>query len=218
MSKTHSPHARECSSAQRSAIEQYVARHYGKPATGVLHELASEIVHIDVHIVPASGSQLCTLLFTTGMSALPMNVPPRSGVLPHAEVSLILPGWWQLGNPDPKWQWPIRELINAARYPHKHRTWLAEGHTIASSDPPRPFDRSTNLCAMLVISGGLHDDVIEAEVPTALLELCPIHADELEYKHAYGAAELLERLQCENAQVFVNPERESCVAGMRLPN
>jgi hypothetical protein len=196
-----------------------VARHLA-PATRVIHEIRSEIVHVDIHVVAPAAERPFWFLFTTGMSALPMNVPYHMGLVPHAELSLRLPDRWQVDTErwkrEPKWYWPIRELLSIARYPHRNRTWLGEGHTIASSDPPRPFDSTTSLAAMLILPSSLDDGdgecgAIDAEVATELLELWPLHADELEYKRLHGVGALLDRLDEACVTAILDPDRPSCV-------
>ena len=61
-----------------------------------LAQIRSEIVHVDVHVVPPHEERPYWFLFTTGMSALPMRVPDSMGLVPHAELSLMLPAWWQV--------------------------------------------------------------------------------------------------------------------------
>lgn len=87
--------ARECTPPQRAAIEEYVAKHVG-PVVGVLHEIRSEIVHVDVHVVPPCLERPSWFLFTAGMSALPMRVPDNMGLVSRAELSVMLPAWWQI--------------------------------------------------------------------------------------------------------------------------
>lgn len=209
--------ARECSRNQREAIEEYVARHVG-PARRVLHEIESHIVHIDVHIVPPGTDHPFWFLFTTGMSALPMNSPMEHPA--YAELSLMLPTWWQIDmgrwKQDKRWFWPIRELIDLARYPHRMRTWLGQGHTVASGQPARPYDRSTSLAAMLVLPWSFSEDVIHGDVATQLYALWPLHADELDYKRAHGLMALCDCLEAAGVTAELDPSRPSSVASAAL--
>lgn len=200
------------------AIEQYVARHVA-PAVSVLHEIRSELVHVDVHVVPPEAGRSYWFLFTTGMSALPMRVPQDMGLVPHAELSLMLPSWWQVDlenwRCEPNWFWPIRELQALARYPHRHQTWLGEGHTIASSDPPRRYDASTELSAMLILPFSQAEDeepsVIDGVVATELLTLWPLYTEELEYKRTKGARALCELLDTAGVSPVLDPARPSAL-------
>jgi hypothetical protein len=153
-----------------------------------------------------------------------MTAPCETCVTPHAELSLMLPDWWALDperwRREPGWYWPVREMVSAARYPHRRKTWLGEGHTIASFEPPRPLDPTTRLSAMMFLPCVLDDSLaspIAAEVPTVLLGLWPLHADELAYKQAYGAEALRDRLDKAGVTAVLDPDRPSCVARRVAP-
>jgi len=200
-------------------IERHVARHLA-PATLVIHEVRSEIVHLDVHLVPPGAERPFWFLFTTGMSALPMRVPPGMGLVPHAELSLMLPAYWKVDREvwkrEPRWYWPVRELLSAARYPHRNKTWFGAGHTFANGEPPRRFDPTTRMSSMVMLASELLDEehpVIDAEVPTVLLELWPLHSDELALARRQGSHALFHRLLEGEVSAVLDPDRPSCVAG-----
>lgn len=44
----------------------------------VYHEIASDIVHIDVNVIPPEGGRNYYVLWTSGMSDLPMDLPDGS--------------------------------------------------------------------------------------------------------------------------------------------
>jgi hypothetical protein len=210
-------HARECPASRRDAIEDYVARHLA-PATLVLHEHVSELVHIDVHIVRPAPERPFWFLFTTGMSALPMHVPPGYGLIEHAELALALPTSWpseiERWKRETRWYWPIRELIATARSPHRRRTWVGSGHTFANSDPPAPLDRSTRLAATLLMPcalDGAERPTIHTDVDVAFLQIWPLHADELQYKLKHGLEALLDLFDVHDVGDVIDPDRPSCV-------
>ena len=82
-----------------AAIRAHLASLVGTP-TLVLQELVSELVRLDVHLVPPTPERRWTTAFTTGMSARPMEIPPElSGRFPdRVELILRLPPDW-LGQP-----------------------------------------------------------------------------------------------------------------------
>src|SRR6266849_7875689 len=57
-------------------IVKHITTHIGEPST-VFHELASEHVHIDVHVVPPRPDRDFYTLVTSGMSDKPMKVPKQ---------------------------------------------------------------------------------------------------------------------------------------------
>jgi hypothetical protein len=139
-------------------IERHVARYFGEPKT-VFHEIVSDKVHLDVHIIPPGPDRDRWTLLTTGMSDLPMTTPEGAEELRFAELMLFLPADWNvLGldvTPPPpdleRWWWPIRWLKQLARLPHDYDTWLCTGHTIPNGDPALPFAPGTRLCCWLLL-------------------------------------------------------------------
>ena len=60
-------------------ISAHVEKHLGKIQT-VLHELVSDAVHVDVHVVSPTLEFPFARLVTSGMSDLPMTLLQRAGV------------------------------------------------------------------------------------------------------------------------------------------
>src|SRR4051812_45736396 len=91
-----------------SAIVDHVTRHLAAPAF-VIHELVSEIVHVDVHVVPPGPGHDYFFLFTTGMSGLPMSKPYKAPGSRYAELSMLLPPTWifdrAVWDKDERWFW-----------------------------------------------------------------------------------------------------------------
>ena len=118
------------------AIEKHMEEIFPGWEGFVCHELLSDLVHIDVHVLHSPKGD-CTLLYTTGMSDLPMSLPEEIADredLKYAELYMLLPGDWDLGkagsNPkDLPYErfWPIQMLKFLARFPHEYKTWLEIG-------------------------------------------------------------------------------------------
>jgi len=66
------------------AIDRHIARHFGPIAT-VWHEVVSDLVHIDVHVVEPSAERPSFTLVTSGMSDGPMTVPAAADSNPYAK-------------------------------------------------------------------------------------------------------------------------------------
>jgi hypothetical protein len=180
-----------------------------------LHESYSEIVHIDIHVVPPCAAHPYWFLFTTGMSAVSMNIPTDMGLVSSAELCLSLPPAWPLDSEhlrrESRWSWPVRELQSLARFPHRHDTWLGEGHTIADGDPPGPYDPSTKLAATMLAPSWVTDEGTIDET-TELLALWPLHAEELTFKLEHGALALFELLESAGVTEVLDPHRPSVVS------
>lgn len=203
------------SSPHEETIVLHVTQRLAAPAF-VLHEIESEIVHLDVHVVPPDNDRDYWFLFTTGMSARPMALPAHAHASRLAEISIKLPRDWVFDRAiwarEPRWFWPIAELRDAAKLPHRHHTWLGHGHTILA--PCRDsFDPSTRLSSSIVV-----DDVDELG-PVALangafvdlLTLWPLHESERDYAIEFGSCELLDVFSEGGCDFVIDPDREPIV-------
>jgi hypothetical protein len=133
-------------------ISDHIEKHLGTPAT-VFHELISDLVHIDVHIVAPTEERPFYSLITSGMSDKPMNAPEGAEELRYAELMICLPPDWPMTQEEWKQDensfWPIQTLKFLARFPHEYDTWLCLDHTVPNGDPPEPFGETQFSCAML---------------------------------------------------------------------
>lgn len=119
-------------------IEAHVEKHVGKVKT-VLHEEVSELVHIDVLLIPATAKRPYQLLVTSGVSDLTMNMP-EAGFEDHSRVELMiaLPKDWPISAEafeNENHYWPVRWLKKIGRLPHQNKTWIGWGHTIPNGNP-----------------------------------------------------------------------------------
>ncbi len=126
------------------AISAHIERHLG-PISGVFHEIISDLVHIDVHVVPASEPFPYLRLVTSGMSDLPMTLPGGAPGSAYMELMVTLPADWPISADafeDERNYWPVRLLKTLARLPHEYDTWLGFGHTIPNGHPAEPSPRA----------------------------------------------------------------------------
>jgi hypothetical protein len=185
--------------ASQTPYEDAIVRHVTElvaPRSFVLHEIESEVVHIDVHVVPPAADRDYWFLFTTGMSARPMAVPAGLDASRLTELTMRLPRDWVFDPAtwarDSRWFWPIRELRAAARHPHRHRTWLGNGHTITSPERDR-LDASTMLSSMLLIQDLGELGVVDCDgVAVDLLTLWPLYSTELDFVLDNGSCALID--------------------------
>ncbi len=166
----------------------------------VYHELISDIVHIDVHIMKPTQEQPFYVVFTTGMSDKPMTIPRELSKkerhdLELAELFVFLPGNWDLGGEGksaadvhPAHFWPIQMLKFLARFPHEYHTWLAYGHTIPNGREYAPLDDSVGFGGV-VLSGGTGPLCTMTAGDGRLVNfyhMIPAYKEEIEYKLKYG--------------------------------
>ena len=191
----------------------------------VYHEIVSDLVHIDVHVLRSPEGD-CQLLYTTGMSDLPMNLPEEIADredLKYAELYMLLPGDWDLGGVGASTQdlpyerfWPIRMLTFLARFPHEYQTWLGWGHTIPNGPDYTP------VCDGLGFGGAVLDSL--SAVPPLTTEegreisfylLIPAYKEEIEYKLKYGMEELSRRFAEGKLPVVLNVHRPNLCADFK---
>jgi hypothetical protein len=182
-------------------IAQHIERYIGPPSQ-VFHELVSDLVHVDVHLVQPAKERNYATLITSGMSDRPMSPPEEFRDCRYAEMVICLPPSWPLTEDafkDENNYWPIHWLKRLARLPHEYNTWLYATHTVPNDDPPRPFANNTKLCCALILKPVLFgDDFLTMEVSADktihFLSLVPLYREEMDFKLAHGLDPLLDRL------------------------
>jgi hypothetical protein len=203
-------------------ITSHVERHLG-PIEQVFHELASPIVHVDIHWVTPSRDRPWHTLVTSGMAERRMSVPDGRDDLAYAELMVTLPADWRIGQEafrDEVNYWPIRWLKILARFPHEYATWLGYAHTIPNGDPPEPFAPSTKLSGMMLMPPlQVPEDFAELTLSpnrnVRFWSLLPLHAEEMELKLQEGSDALLERLDHAGVTDVVDPKRENVAVRKR---
>jgi len=200
----------------------------------VFHEIISDTVHLDVHVIAPSEERPFKLLFTTGMSDLPMTLPEDMPeeyreTCERAELYCVLPPNWKLDNnmteeEQDEFYWVIAAMKEAARYPHLCGTWLGHCHTLQYDTDNAPFSPCTELCAAVFYQldhtdfGGKYGDGLaglNAEDGTYISLLCfvPIYEEEMQFKLDTGASELYKKLFGEDiddiTQLMIDNKRKN---------
>jgi hypothetical protein len=182
------------------AISDHIGEHLG-PVDTVLHEIVSDTVHIDVHVVLPSESFPFLRLVTSGMSDLPMRIPDGIDAPAHLELQMTLPADWPLAQEllqDERNYWPIRLLKSLARFPHKYATWLGWGHSMPNGDPALPYADNTRLCGALLLPPVTVPDAfrslrINDDKTIEFLAVVPLYEGEMNLKLREGTEALTRR-------------------------
>ncbi|MCL2855147.1 MAG: suppressor of fused domain protein [Defluviitaleaceae bacterium] len=185
--------------------------------TNVLHEIVSELVHIDLHIMPPVPGGDFYVVYTTGMSDLPMNVPSELEGAENwrlAEIFMMLPPDWnpsaQADNPD---FWVIGLLKFLARMPHEFSTWLSHGHTVPNGPNYAPFVQGSQMGG--VVLAGLSDDkspvVTKDGSKIHLYMVAPISRKETEFKLKNGLDALFDLFDQQKIGTIADIYRSSVV-------
>ena len=199
-------------------ISEHIERYVGPIAT-VYHEIISDLVHIDVHIVEPTAERPCYTLVTSGMSDIAMNCPEQYPDLNYSEMLICLPPNWNMNQDSWKAEenyWPIRMLKFLSRFPHEYQTWLWVMHTIPNCDPPAPFARNTAMSGVIIlppvtIAEGFHELVIDENKTIHFHAVIPLHTDEMELKLREGAEALFDSFEKHGITELLNPARPSVI-------
>lgn len=198
------------------AISRHIEEYVGE-VDGVFHEIVSDLVHVDVHIVRPTDQRPFHTLVTSGMSDRPMNVPAGAEMFQYAELMIYLPADWPLDESDLKDEsnyWPIRLLKVLARLPHEYDTWLAMDHTVPNGDPPEPYAPNTGfVCAMLAVPEMESEDFwrleIDEEKTINFFAVVPLYPEETTFKLKRGPERLLQRFGREDIPQVIDVSRKN---------
>ncbi len=192
------------------ALDVHVARHIG-PVTTVFHEIASDLIHLDVYHFRPTAQRPFHVLMSVNMSALAMSVPPETDWPNRAELMVCLPDNWLLNEDDFRDErnyWPVRWLKILARYPHKECTWLGNGHTIATDEPAAPVAEGVDFRGFLFwhpafLSRGARRFQLPGGREVAFLAIVPLFAAELEFARSVGSDALVARFEVQRISQVV---------------
>lgn len=203
-------------------ITAHIEAHVG-PVANVFHELISDLVHVDIHMVKPSPRRNCHTLVTSGMSDRPMNAPDGYGAFRFSELMISLPPDWPMSQESWKDEanyWPIRMLKFLARFPHEYQTWLWAMHTIPNGNPPEPFATNTRMSGVILLPPitlpmEFHELVIDSAKTIHFHSVVPLHPDEMDLKLKEGAEALFPGFDKHGVSEILDPGRESVVGRKR---
>lgn len=203
------------------AVDEHVERWFG-PCENVFHEIVSPDIHVDIYILPPTRQRNYYVLMTHGMGAHRMHVPQELAdkKLERAELLVCLPPDWKVDGKEERWYWPIRWLKLLARLPIQEDSWLGWGHTVANPEGA-PFAENTRLCGiMLVAPGAFPREGWACPLPGGdevnFYQLLPLYQEEMDFKLAQGAQELLDRFRGEWLEVLDTARPSACRPNKRL--
>ena len=190
-------------------ITEYFSSVFQDREEYVFHEIISDFVHIDVHILRPTEEQNFYFVYTTGMSDLPMTMPEELSDredLKYAELYTFMPSNWNPGSgaqvssdlPESEY-WIINILKYLARFPHAYNTWFAYGHTIPNGPDYAPLTPGTSMGGIVLsqFGGKLEGFTTKDGTRTNFLYVIPAYKEEIEYKLKYGMEEL-DKIYTEN--------------------
>lgn len=204
-------------------IDEHITKHVGKPAT-VYHEVISDQIHVDIHVVKPTPQRNYYTLITSGMSDKPMAAPDELPECRYSELLICLPPSWPLFEEslkDERYYWPIRWLKILARFPHDYDTWLWLHHTIPNGDPPTPFAPDTQLCcAMLgfpiLFEKEFYKLVVSDEKAIYFHSLLPLYKEEMEFKLKHDSDAFIDRIGAVGISELLDVNRKNAAKKRRF--
>lgn len=199
------------SEVQFAAARETVYKGLFGEAQNIYHEAIPLLPHIDVHTYARSSPRgNVFVLVTSGMSDLPMRVPPAAGkdALRRAELIFYCA--------EPKREY-LEILRWVARFPHDQKTWLSFGHTIPNGDPPAPFWGSDILDTLLFMptivqrDQRLQEELVLAGDPVDFLWVVPLSTPECNLKLEKGFGAILNLFDKNRHPHVFDPTRKSYV-------
>ena len=204
---------------QLDAYEKYIKKEMGH-FDDVIHEIYSPDIHLDIIIVPPSPRYNFYKLYTEGMGAYKMNVPPefKNQKLERAELVIYLPPTWNINSTKEEDYWPIKLLKTIARIPITSNSWLTYGHTISfdKDNTHTPFAKNTKLCSAILFdaldkSGKPLELKIKNLGKINFYEVFPLYEEELNYKIEKGLDALYDKLYKNEISSLVDINRKNVV-------
>ena len=207
-------------------IQKHMQKYFPDRQEKVFYDRRSDYLQVDIHILEAPTKQDFHVLYTVGMSALPMQLPdnfyPEYQMLERAELIALLPAEWKVEEPkegeeppESLW-WPLDLLQYLARFPHEYKSWLGFGHVIPNSEKYVPYDeKSTKLCGVML--SALHESIsmFHAKDGTLLnlYALMPLYKEEIDFQQKEGSEALLQKMAGINGfGMIIFPDRPNvCV-------
>lgn len=191
-------------------IVQHVERHLGRVRALALREIVAGAPPITLHAVTMEDK---VALFTCGMASRPMTVPPEGEAFRFAELLMFLPKDWPLtdaGLKNPKSSWPIRWMLNIARYPHENQTWLGGQSAVFTNDePPRPLAPNTQMTCLLATTKDTEFDWFP--VPdgrrVVFYTLQALYTEERDLEKSIGVQHLLELFEAQGVSPVLDVNR-----------
>ena len=214
------------------ALGEHLAKTFGNgDEHSVFHEIVSDGVHLDLHIVPPNDVYEGYTLVTSGMAQRPMSPPPEVvqeiGDCRYAELVTLLPPDWPLFDkvkdygsvadmPDEAY-WPIGWMKFLARFPHEYGAWMWAFHTIPNGDPPEAFPGTGFIGSMLLPAVHLDNfNTFQAGDRTVHLLLnIPLYQEEMDLKLAQGGQAVVDGFAERELELWIDPKRPNVAGGKK---
>lgn len=173
---------------------------------------------VDVWCIHPNEAHQNLVLFTDGMSKMPMNVPPRGEAWRFAELVIQLPQNWippREAKMDEKWLWPLNWLRKLAYYPFENQSWLGQTATIVSNgEPPEPLGPNTKqTCLFLFPDFSVLSPPLQRADGSVVhfFTIVPLFTEERDFEVKYGMMPFLQKFMDSKVPMVVDITRPNFV-------
>jgi hypothetical protein len=189
----------------------------------VFHEIISDLVHIDVNIMKPTTKDNFYVMYTTGMSDLPMNLPEEidnPDDFKYAELFMFMPDSWNPGrelaiSSDIPYEdyWAIQMIKFLARFPHEYKTWLGHGHTIPNGPDYEPVLNNSEMSGIVLseLDENFSPLTVKNDAKVRFYMVVPVTRAETEYKLEHGMQALEKKFIENNLQLVIDMYRKSVI-------
>ena len=212
---------------QMVSIENHIEKYIGK-IDNVYHELMSDTVHIDVHVVKPTPERNFYTLVTTGMSDIAMSIPPDldANEFQYAELMICLPPDWPLEKAKIESEsehdtfWPVQTLKFLARFPHAYETFLTATHSIPNGNPAEPVAGNVDFTGFIIGYQVLADEKfnelkISDDKLVNFYALYPVYDQEMNLKLKKGFDKLWDLFVQNNVTELLDINRTNVAANIK---
>ena len=153
----------EYNSREKADLLKYIEEQFGKVELQLLDRHPGQI-RVDIGVIPPKAGRNYYTLVTMGVGAHEMNTPAELEEyrLQRAELVMCLPYYWQLGNADQSWIWPVELMRQIALHALEPEEWLGWGYYVKDS---RSFADNTKLCGAILYDAECFEDYPDGEDP-----------------------------------------------------
>ena len=153
----------EYNSREKADLLKYIEEQFGKVELQLLDRHPGQI-RVDIGVIPPKAGRNYYTLVTMGVGAHEMNTPSELEEyrLQRAELVMCLPYYWQLGNADQSWIWPVELMRQIALHALEPEEWLGWGYYVKDS---RSFADNTKLCGAILYDAECFADYPDGEDP-----------------------------------------------------
>ena len=185
----------------------------------VYPEEITDSVSVDVHIMMPNENQKFYVVYTVGMSNMPMTLPEKFAGqedMKYAELYAFLPATWDWGESDnssvevdQQGDWILRYIKYLAKFPHRNKTWIGYGHTIPNGPDYAPLCAGTEMGGVLISQVGNDLEAVNTRDGSVvnLYMVIPVYREEIEFGREYGIAALNEVFGENQMTLVINMNR-----------